>query len=279
MQNSIAIQKAEEIIRNISSLPLVTYIEIWYDANRNSTTLKGDMGMEKRLWIALCLCLLSTFSACSLSDSALTAEQKSDAAVQRAVYTDSSRPNSRISIAYPVLLQSGMEWVNADIADFAASLVTEVYGENASDLDLEIDYEIKRYDAAYLSIAFVGTGNVHTAAHPNNLFVTKNYDIQQNKEITLADICTVDTAFAEKVYAVIQQKVEENLYDGAETDSAAIMQTICPDTDALFRALLTCDRDITCCQSYLTPQAVGISLPVPHALGDHFEVEIPIENS
>lgn len=243
--------------------------------------------MKRFCLLVCCLCMVLALSACRLSDNMPNAEENTHTAeteipytsVRREVYTDDAHPNSRISIAYPVFLQSGMEEINADIADFVSSFVTEEYGENISDLDLEINYEIKRYDAAYLSILFEGTGNVYTAAYPNNLFVTKNYDIQQTKEITLGDICTVDTVFAEKLYAAMQQKVEGDSYYGTETDSDAIMQMICPDTAVLLRELLTCDMDLDGCQSYLTPQAIGISLPVPHALGDHVEVEISMEKN
>lgn len=242
----------------------------------------------KRLGLFVCcLCMVIALSACGLTGNMPNAEEDTHTAeteipntsVRRAVYTDDSHPNSRISIAYPVFLQSGMDEINVDIAEFAAGFAKETYGEDNSDLTLELDYEIKRYDKEYLSIVFEGSGNVYAAAYPNHLFLTKNYDMQSKEEITLADICTVDADLAEKVYAAIRQKVETDSYYGSESPSAEIVQTIARNTDALLQELQTCDADLDGCQSYMTSQMIGISLPVIHALGDHFEVEIPLENS
>lgn len=201
-----------------------------------------------------------------------TAAQSSDAAtdfsVRREVYTDTSHTNSQISIAYPVFAAENMQEIHADILNFVTGFAAAYYGEAYSDLQLELTYEIKRYDTEYLSVAFTGTGNVSTAAYPTNLFQTRTYDLQSGQAVTLAELRPVDDAFAQALYAAAQQQISPELWE--------VFQADYPSADVLLSALQSCDTDSFSCQSYITPQAVGVSIPVRHVGGDHIEVEVAL---
>lgn len=178
---------------------------------------------------------------------------------QSAVFEDKSHGNSTVSIAYPVF--DNMPTVNKWIADFAASYADTVYDADYTDLELNLKYTVKRQDSKYISIVFEGIGNVRTAAHPNSVFVAKTFDLENQKEVNPTDIRAIDTHFAEEVYAAFCK----------DTSIAAEFQNTYPDTDTLLKALQTEDAQI-----YFTEKGVGVSVPVPHAIGDHMETEVPM---
>lgn len=191
-----------------------------------------------------------------------------DFSVRDEVYTDTSHANSQISITYPVFAAEGMQEINADILDFVTGFAEAYYGETFSDLQLELTYEIKRYDTEYLSIAFTGTGSVRTAAYPTSLFQTRTYDLQSGWAVKLSMLHPVDEAFAETLYAAVQESVSSEIWE--------VFQADYPNADALLSALQSCDADSWSCQSYVTPQTVGVSIPVRHVGGDHIEAEIAL---
>lgn len=200
-----------------------------------------------------------------------------DSAVKHEVYADNSHKNSQVSVTYPVFSGADMQEINIDIYAFVKDFAELYYGQDYTDLQLELTFEVKRYDAEYLSIAFTGTGNIRTAAHANNLFLTKNYDLQKKQAITLSALHTIDRAFADALYAAAEEQFialarQDSSFD-AET-MWEIFQADYPTADALLPVLQKCDSDPTSCQSYITRDAIGVSLPVSHVSGDHIEVEV-----
>lgn len=230
---------------------------------------------------ALLACLLCSCGAKEQTDSTnmnnISSNSTADSAVKRKVYADTSHKNSQVSVAYPVFSGADMQEINADIYAFAKNFAELYYGQDYTDLQLELTFEVKRYDAEYLSIAFTGTGNVRTAAHPNNLFLTKNYDLQKKQPITLSALHTIDRAFADALYAAAEEKFTALARQDSSFDAETmweIFQADYPTADALLPVLQKCDTDPTDCQSYITRNAIGVSLPVSHAGGDHIEVEV-----
>ncbi len=188
--------------------------------------------------------------------------------VYREVYTDTSHPNSNISIAYPVLAVEDMQKINTDILNYVTSFAETYYGQTYTDLQLTLEYEIKRYDSKYFSIAFTGTGNVRTAAYPTNLFQTRTYDLNSKQIVTLSDFCAMDNDFSKNLYTSAQNSMSSEVW--------SVFQVDYPNADVLLLALQSCDTDTTACQSYITPQTVGVSIPIRHVGGDHVEVEIAL---
>ena len=166
--------------------------------------------MKKLYFIVLaflfsCL-LLCACGAQGETDSTTPSSVTADSAVKREVYADNSHKNSQVSVTYPVFSGADMQKINADIYTFAKNFAELYYGQDYTDLQLELTFEVKRYDSEYLSIAFTGTGNVRTAAHPNNLFLTKNYDLQKKQAITLSALHTIDRAFADTLYTAVEEQ-------------------------------------------------------------------------
>lgn len=165
----------------------------------------------KKLYFIVLAFLFSCLLLCACgtqgeTDSTTPSSVTADSAVKREVYADNSHKNSQVSVTYPVFSGADMQKINADIYTFAKNFAELYYGQDYTDLQLELTFEVKRYDSEYLSIAFTGTGNVRTAAHPNNLFLTKNYDLQKKQAITLSALHTIDRAFADTLYTAVEEQ-------------------------------------------------------------------------
>lgn len=236
----------------------------------------------KKLYFIVLAFLFSCLLLCACdtqgeTDSTTPSSVTADSAVKREVYADNSHKNSQVSVAYPVFSGADMQKINADIYTFAKNFAELYYGQDYTDLQLELTFEVKRYDSEYLSIAFTGTGNVRTAAHPNNLFLTKNYDLQKKQAITLSALHTIDRAFADALYTAAEEQFTALARQDSSFDAETvweIFQADYPTADALLPVLQKCDTDPTRCQSYITRNAIGVSLPVSHTGGDHIEVEV-----
>lgn len=236
----------------------------------------------KKLYFIVLAFLFSCLLLCACdtqgeTDSTTPSSVTADSAVKREVYADNSHKNSQVSVVYPVFSGADMQKINADIYTFAKNFAELYYGQDYTDLQLELTFEVKRYDSEYLSIAFTGTGNVRTAAHPNNLFLTKNYDLQKKQAITLSALHTIDRAFADTLYTAVEEQFTALSRQDSSFDAETmwkIFQADYPTADALLSVLQKCDTDPTSCQSYITRNAIGVSLPVSHVGGDHIKVEV-----
>lgn len=191
--------------------------------------------------------------------SVVTVVIQETADMQSIVFEDKSHANSIVSITYPVFqnFPSANEW----IADFATSYAEKTYGVNYTDLELNLKYTVKRYDREFLSIVFEGMCNLRTAAHPEHIFIAKTFNLQRQQEVKPTDICKIDIPFSEKAYTAFCEN----------TSVSERFQTIYPDVDTLLTALQSDNAQI-----YFTQTCVGISIPVPYAIGSHMETEVPI---
>ena len=154
--------------------------------------------------------------------------------------------------------------------NYAVKEASQCYGDDFTDLTLRIDSRVTLCDGNILSIIFEGTGNVQSAAYPNNLFYTLNIDMQSGNRIILTDVYYVDAAFASAYRNSPFIQNDENL---SEAMSEYI--GLYPD-DELVALLSSADMDFSGIYSYFTNEKVGISITTLHALGDHAETEIDI---
>lgn len=93
------------------------------------------------------------------------------------LFVDTSHQNSEVSIAYPHFVQDDMKEINQNISEFVSTIAVQIYGEDYKDLQLKMTYKVTQCNSSYLSIVFEGLGNVKTSAHPNNLYLTRNYEL------------------------------------------------------------------------------------------------------
>ncbi len=195
-----------------------------------------------------------------------TQEQQVDSnTIVRETLYDISHSQSEIRIAYPVFLNNRMEIINQDIFSFVSEMANHIYGSDYENVHLQMDYEIKLFNHKYLSIVFHGLGEAQSA-YPNNIFLTRNYDLEQNTNVTLLDLYCLDTDFAQKIYASVEAQKEPDIIEVFKADYA--------DISTFYQTLLSCDTDTSSFQSYLTAEGIGVCMPIRHVGGDYVAVEL-----
>lgn len=150
----------------------------------------------------------------------------------------------------------------------AALEACDYYAETEQSFHLEMDYQPKLVGAELLSIQYSGIGYVEGAAYPNNHFTTINLDLKRGSRLTLPELVKVDSSLV-KVLQNGKLKPLKPEHDG-------ILKNFTREEllDHLKRSDSRSGSEPASTFSYLTESSLGLSLTVPHALGDHAEFEI-----
>ena len=178
-----------------------------------------------------------------------------------------------IKINYPQITNlndSDKQKMVNDLIKNEALKVLNYYPMVDSGLSLEINYEIKRKSANLLSIQYSGVGYVKDAAHPNNIFYSTNINMDKGIRLRLKDIVKIDKNFIGKFKEA--SKALKSDYNGIldELSNEDLIKKF-SEADSLDNIGTENQSDTF---SYLTNDSLGISVSVPHALGDHAEFEI-----
>lgn len=115
----------------------------------------------------------------------------------------------KFNVSYPVLKSDAKEMyvVNSVIL---ARVVDELYFEDdETTIDIDLDYEIKHANDAFISILFTGFYNTHGAAHPNNISFTINFDLSHNRPLSLYDVIILEDNMLEKVHGAMESQLEK----------------------------------------------------------------------
>ena len=185
-------------------------------------------------------------------------------------YTDEN-----VKISYPQithLSNASLEKKINEILKGDAFKVLNDYGGISDDLTLDLNYAIKLKSDNLLSICYSGLGNVKGTAHPNHIFYTTNINIPNGSRIKLKDIISIDDNFIKKLKKA--KYIAWEAHADKELESAIYEQLNSLDDDMLKNMLMNADSLDGDVFSYLTKDSLGISLGVPHALGDHAEFEM-----
>lgn len=188
--------------------------------------------------------------------------------------TEDEYAEGDIVIHYPQI--TGMsdtarqDQINALIRDKA----TAIAGEGGT---IEVDYTVAWTGPRLLSIRYDGYMNVEGAAYPNNLFYTTNVDIADGTKVRLRDVVAIDAGFIETFKAGQFIPWDTGLADAEEP----IRENVAGYD--LVQALTNADngyglQNPDYCFSYFTEDSLGISIGVPHVIGDHAEFEIPYQD-
>ena len=113
------------------------------------------------------------------------------------------------NVTYPVLKseKKNMNVVNSVIL---ARVVNELYYEDAeTTIDIDLDYEVKHANDAFISILFTGFYNTQGAAHPNNISFTINFDLNHNRPLSLYDVIIIEDNLLEKVHGAMESQIEK----------------------------------------------------------------------
>lgn len=185
--------------------------------------------------------------------------------------TDKEFTDGEIHATYPQITgyehESTHEEVNKAIEEHVMQLI-ESNKTEGEEMTLTISYEVKIINDALVSIAFSGDGNFEGAAHPWRFFSTLNLDtISSNPTVELDDYYTLDEGFLDALLAnPVSGEAEQ------QKEAVAQLKEAKEETLAYLQGVDSGDLSF----SYFTEDAVGICLPVIHALGDYMVFELPI---
>ena len=243
--------------------------------------------------ILLCFLVIGVlFSSCNrsaeeTSSSPQTTETESSAASSdnlkeiggESYFLTESTENDIVSVEVPFF--EGKEIVNKAVYSYILKTLKDLTAEDFDLKTTEKDIEEKEYKDYYIdisyrialnsenliSIIFEGFLNYKTAAHPNHLFFTLN----------------LNPKIGEKIYFSKEAKIDENLFNifiGKATENfsekeASIKVEQVFDKETFLTGLQREYEIESGFYCYYTEEAVGISYPVPFALGNHIEIEIP----
>lgn len=226
----------------------------------------------KKLTILLLVVIAILAAGCSSKNSSLEADKTSASAnyvVAKANFTEKA-----IKIDYPQIIQLGdsnqQQKINDLLKNEALAILND-YKDERSELSLDISYVTKYQSPNILSIEYLGDFNLTGAAHPSNVIYTSNIDLKKASSIKLGDFLDINSDVALKYKAGKYQPWSPDL----DLDKLGVLAEI--------KSNLTSDDLIEQLQQqpskfYFTQDSLGISVEVPHAAGDHLELEVSYQD-
>ena len=125
------------------------------------------------------------------------------------------KQKGKLEVEYPQLAGKGKDFkkVNTLIYELVDKNVLKEDESNTT-VESYFEYEIKQSSDDIISILFSGYNNDTSAAHPNNIVFTFNYDLKSNKLIELKQVTNIDVDFLKKSKGILAKQVEKELYEG-----------------------------------------------------------------
>ena len=265
---------------------------IKYRKGRLSADLceEGEIEMKKMFTIGTALLLSLVFLLCSFTGCGTPANAKPETeqtnptenqqTTQTSWFLTQLTEDCAASVELPAFImedeslkQLVIDYVNTYLADsfegiFSLTLSnTDLPTEPADrlyylDLSCRVTYEHEDF----VSIVFEGLYNMKTAAHPINLLFSLNVNRYTNERVMLKDIWPLDDVFYDTYRPLAQAALTAKFGEDISIDDLL-------KKDSLLNGLQT-EKEYCV---YYTQSGMVISIPVIHALGDHFETEIPYQ--
>jgi hypothetical protein len=237
------------------------------------------MNMARLSIILVVLALITACSSGKTETSTSTSEQAqqttNESQTANPVLERASLTEHDMKLQYPQITNLGNakleKTINSLIKNEARKAIS-FYAGNETTMD--VDYTVKRMDDRILSIQYTGYVSSKGAAHPNNLYFTTNVDMTTGMKMLLKDTIKLDESFVQLLRKAKYVPADPNL--DLSTEAANELNNW---SDAELLTYMKQADDIGIgnvlnVYSYRTKDAVGISISVPHALGDHVEFEI-----
>ncbi|NBI27969.1 polysaccharide deacetylase family protein [Chengkuizengella marina] len=188
--------------------------------------------------------------------------------------------NKEIKIKYPqianlsgpdVNINDKVKNINQLIKDEALTILN-LYSHADGPLTIEINNKVTWKSENLISIQYFGVSYVDLpAAYPINVFYTSNINIATEKKERLNDIIVIDKKFINKLkngeFKALKPEHDNVLDSFSEED----LMKMLGNADSL-------EIEGKKIFSYFTDKGLGISVNVIHALGDHAEFEINIQD-
>ena len=136
---------------------------------------------------------------------------------------------------------------------------------------LELSGRVTFQSDELVCVVLEGMHNVRTAAHPNHLFSTRNFDPQTGETIRFSDRYVIDEALYEAFAASAVAFITERADGGTWPKGwGSFAEMFCDEEE--FINGLTAEEEY---HALYTEDGLYISFPVAYALGGHMEVPIP----
>ena len=248
----------------------------------------------KKLLLCVFLCLTMLVSCSDNPDDSVISDSVTDyeeivtdieTAKDSSVYLTEINEENLISVKIPVFEDTAKNQLVYDyICGYFSNIgLTEfdlVYSDNRVELEektysdyyIDVDYEITRSSSKVISIVFKGILNQKNAAHPMHLFFSLNIDLETNERIFFKDSYVIDKELFNCFAAYARRNIEQKL-GGWPENLGEFSEDICT-----LDSFLSGMKSEKAFFSYYTDNGVGISFPVPFALGNHIEAVIPYPN-
>ncbi len=225
------------------------------------------------------LCLSSTLLLISCSGEELTQHNQTNNSVQETdnqVYqiNSSSYSENATKIFYPQLSDmrdtAKQEKIN-DLIKKEILKTLDLY-DNKNNLSMDIHYNIMLDNSKILSILYSGIVHPNKTAYPLNVLYTTNIDLSTAEKIRLSDFIEINDE--------LSKKLKEAKYVAWDSELNSAEELIRKDisnyklTEVLKNSDDLSEKNSGNVFSYFTNNALGISLGVTHAIGDHAEFEI-----
>lgn len=244
--------------------------------------------LKKTVVMILTIAIAGTLAGCQPGENHTTASQaeagkkqtvaKSDPGhkeytIKKVIYTDKD-----IKAEYPQIEGFADAARQRKINELIKSEALAPYLRTIKELDpiqkYEADgkYEIKLQNDNILSITYSSFNNIVPSAHPYNMFYTTNIDLKTGKKLVLKDLVpNIDKAFIE---VLKNSKYAGNIDKQYEPEIRTQAFSWYENDEQLLDALSSKSETESNIYVYVTPDSLGISMPITHAAGDHAEFEI-----
>lgn len=248
--------------------------------------------MRKRLLLSILIFLCFFISACAcesikVRQTGASAANSSNNLLNKAPYGIVRHTYSKknITINYPQIIKLGdnrrQKKINRIIKEESLKII-DLYKDSieGNDINIDVNYTVGLMNPHMLSIQYSGYSNIKNTAHPNNLFYTTNVNINTGNKIRLKDIVNINESFVKR----FRNGEYRDWESGPNAERrAAVMEYLRSISDKdLIRYFYEADdlglKNPSNTFSYLTKDSLGISMGVPHVLGEHAELEIKNDN-
>lgn len=196
--------------------------------------------------------------------------------IAKETYTDKN-----ITINYPQITNLNDTSKQKKINEIIKNDILKSFYKGPEDgMAVEIKYIIKLSNISFLSIQYIGIISFNGANHPTNEIYTTNIDLAKDRKLRFTDVVNVDENVVNKFKNGKYIYWEDNSISQSSEDlkSDVISQVNDYTTDDSIKWFNKSDdtdeNDSHITFSYFTKDSIGISLAVPHAIGDHAEFEV-----
>lgn len=200
-------------------------------------------------------------------------------------YLIESTDKNLISVAVPVMDTDAANTAISDFIDeYFANLGLPEFDTARSETDIDTDTtEYSEYlidincrvvesQSSVVSIIFEGLLNCKTAAHPVNLFTALNLNIETNERVYFKDRFSLNR----DTYNTFAEYAQNDLKEAASEEFLDVADSFCEKICGYEAFIAGMETEVDF-HTYFTKDAVGISYPVSHSMGDYIVVQIPNE--